>query len=136
MMDIMPAPHLIFNEWDKHGTCSGLSPRAYFDTIRKARQVVKVPPQYFDLKQALTVSPAEIEDAFIRANPTLAKDDMAIGCSRNWLSEVRSSVKGSEIPCLSAGRTAKLPARSPDHAARAWRVAGARHFRLMPAAMR
>ena len=89
MMDIMPAPHLIFNEWDKHGTCSGLSARAYFDTIRKARQVVKVPPQYFDLKQALTVSPAEIEDAFIKANPTLAKDDMAIGCSRNRLSEVR-----------------------------------------------
>jgi len=89
MMDIMPAPHLIFNEWDKHGTCSGLSARAYFDTIRKAQQVVKVPPQYFDLKQALTVSPAEIEDAFIKANPTLAKDDMAIGCSRNRLSEVR-----------------------------------------------
>ena len=89
MMDIMPAPHLIFNEWDKHGTCSGLSARAYFDTIRKAQQVVKVPPQYFDLKKALTVSPAEIEDAFIKANPTLAKDDMAIGCSRNRLSEVR-----------------------------------------------
>jgi len=28
MLDLMPAPHLIFNEWDKHGTCSGLAPRA------------------------------------------------------------------------------------------------------------
>ena len=27
MLDLMPAPGLIFNEWDKHGTCSGL-PRA------------------------------------------------------------------------------------------------------------
>ena len=25
MLDLMPAPGLIFNEWDKHGTCSGLT---------------------------------------------------------------------------------------------------------------
>ena len=30
MLDLMPAPHLIYNEWDKHGTWSGLAPRAYF----------------------------------------------------------------------------------------------------------
>ena len=36
MFDLMPAPHLIYNEWDKHGTGSGLAPRAYFDTVRKA----------------------------------------------------------------------------------------------------
>ena len=30
MLDLMPAPHLVYNEWDKHGTCSGLAPRAYF----------------------------------------------------------------------------------------------------------
>jgi len=33
MLDLMPAPRLIFHEWDRHGTCSGLSPRAYSDTI-------------------------------------------------------------------------------------------------------
>ena len=39
MLDLMPAPGLIYNEWDKHGTCSGLSARAYFETIRKARSL-------------------------------------------------------------------------------------------------
>jgi len=24
MLDLMPAPGLIYNEWDKHDTCSGL----------------------------------------------------------------------------------------------------------------
>ena len=43
MLDLMPAPGLIFNEWKKHGTCSGLGGRAYFETIRKARAAVKIP---------------------------------------------------------------------------------------------
>ena len=47
MLDLMPAPRLIFNEWDKHGTCSGLTPRAYFETVRKARAVVKIPPDLY-----------------------------------------------------------------------------------------
>ena len=72
MLDIMPAPRLIFHEWDRHGTCSGLSPRAYFETIRKARAVVKIPAEYIDLKAPLTVSPAEVEQAFANANPGLS----------------------------------------------------------------
>src|ERR1700749_323724 len=31
MLDVMPAPGLIFSEWKKHGTCSGLSARGYFE---------------------------------------------------------------------------------------------------------
>ncbi len=36
MLDLMPAPGLIYSEWDKHGTCSGLGARGYFETIRRA----------------------------------------------------------------------------------------------------
>src|ERR1051326_5416590 len=48
MLDLMPEPRLIFGEWDRHGTCSGLSARAYFDTVRRARAVVKIPPEYLN----------------------------------------------------------------------------------------
>jgi ribonuclease T2 len=89
MLDLMPAPRLIFNEWDKHGTCSGLSPRAYFETVRKARAVVKIPPEYIDLQQPLSVTPGAVADAFIKANPGLAPGDIGILCDRKRLTEVR-----------------------------------------------
>ena len=89
MLDLMPSPHLVFNEWDKHGTCSGLDAKAYFDTVRKARAAVTIPPGYADPQQTLTVAPGAVEDAFIKANPALPADGIAVTCSGKWLSEVR-----------------------------------------------
>ena len=89
MLDLMPAPGLIFNEWDKHGTCSGLSPRAYFETVRKARSAVKIPEEYLQLAEPKTVAPDEIEAAFIKANPGLSTSAIAVTCNKNRLSEVR-----------------------------------------------
>ena len=89
MLDLMPAPGLIYNEWDKHGTCSGLQQRAYFETIRKARAAVKIPPEFLDLADAKTVAPADIEDAFVRSNPGLTNAAVAVTCNRTRLSEVR-----------------------------------------------
>jgi len=89
MLDLMPAPGLIFNEWDKHGTCSGLPARGYFETIRKARAAVKIPPEYLQLSEQKTVAPAEIEDAFVKANPGLSPSAIAVTCNRTRLSEVR-----------------------------------------------
>src|SRR5215475_1578030 len=92
MLDLMPAPRLIFNEWDKHGTCSGLSPRAYFETVRKVRALVKIPDAYIDPKQVQTVTPDEVEEAFVAANPGLERDAIAVTCDSRRLSEVRICV--------------------------------------------
>jgi len=89
MLDLMPAPGLIFHEWDRHGTCSGLAPNAYFETIRKARAVVKIPPQYLDVSTALTVAPAEVEEAFVKANPGLKPEGLSISCGSRRLDEVK-----------------------------------------------
>ena len=89
MLDLMPAPPLIYNEWDKHGTCSGLSAQAYFDTIRKARAAIKIPGDYSDLQAPLTVAPEAVRDAFVKANPDLTPGAIAVECDNRRLTEVR-----------------------------------------------
>src|ERR1700704_5310835 len=89
MLDLMPAPGLIFSEWDKNGTCSGLAPRAYFEPIRKARSAVKIPPEYLELSAPKTVAPAEIEDAFVKVNPGLSTSAIGVTCDKTRLGEVR-----------------------------------------------
>jgi ribonuclease T2 len=89
MLDLMPAPGLIYNEWDKHGTCAGLGARAYFETIRKAYAAVKIPAEFSQLADPKTIAPAEIEDAFIKVNPGLSNSAIAVTCNRTRLSEVR-----------------------------------------------
>jgi ribonuclease T2 len=92
MLDLMPAPRLIFHQWDKHGTCSGLNPRVYFETLRKVRALVKIPDAYIDPKQLLTVAPDEVEEAFVNANAGLTRDAIAVTCDSRRLHEVRICV--------------------------------------------
>jgi ribonuclease T2 len=89
MLDLMPSPRLIFHEWDRHGTCSGLSPHAYFEVVRKARAVVKIPAEFIELDKPITVKPDEVADAFVKANAGLSRSDVAVTCDSKRLGEVR-----------------------------------------------
>jgi len=89
MLDLMPAPGLIFNEWDKHGTCSGMGARAYFEAIRKARAAVKIPEEFLELSEPRTIAPGELEEAFIKVNPGLSSSAISVTCGGQRLSEVR-----------------------------------------------
>jgi ribonuclease T2 len=89
MLDLMPAPRLIFNEWDKHGVCSGLPARGYFETVRKARAAVKIPAEFLEPKTVLHVTPEEVEEAFVKANPGLSRAGIAVTCGSTRLNEVR-----------------------------------------------
>ncbi len=89
MLDMMPAPRLVYHEWDTHGTCSGLSPSGYFDLVRKAREMIQIPEAYAAPKGQLVVAPDEVEEAFVKANPGLSRTGIAVTCDSRRLSEVR-----------------------------------------------
>jgi ribonuclease T2 len=139
MLDIMPAPGLIYHEWDQHGTCSGLGPREYFDVVRKAREKVRIPPQYSNPAVPLRVTPDQVMDAFVSANPGLSRDSITIDCDRRRLREVRICLtrelsfrdcsRSAERACRSerlimppvrGGRTTSAPGRSVVRVLAGW----------------
>src|SRR5260370_36961329 len=54
MIDLMPAPHLIFNELDHHDTRSGQPPPPSFDTARNPRPTAKSPLHHPDFHLPLS----------------------------------------------------------------------------------
>jgi ribonuclease T2 len=89
MLDLMPSPRLIFHEWDRHGTCSGLSQAAYFEAVRSARAVIKIPAEFIALDKPVTVKPDDLAAAFIKVNAGLPRGAIAVACDSKRLSEVR-----------------------------------------------
>jgi ribonuclease T2 len=89
MLDLMPSPQLVFHEWNRHGTCSGMTAKAYFEAVRKARAAVKIPSAYLQLAEPETVAPADVAAAFMQANPGLTAKAFAVACDKKRLTEVR-----------------------------------------------
>ena len=111
MLDLMPSPSLIFHEWDRHGTCSGLSPHVYFETVRKARAVVKIPSEYLALSNPITVTPDEVAVAFVKTNPGLPRGAVAVSCDGRRLTEVRVCL-GKDFSFHDCGETSRRACRA------------------------
>jgi ribonuclease T2 len=89
LYDLMPSSGLIRHQWRKHGSCSGLSQEDYFRLLRRARETVVVPPGFRRLDAYRTLSPGEVERAFLDANPGMAPEGVAPTCDRRYLREIR-----------------------------------------------
>ena len=92
MRDIMPSDKLIFNEYRKHGTCSGLGVDGYFALARRLYDQVRIPERFVGLTdERLMLSPGELVADFVAANPGLEPDMLAVDCggSGHRLREVR-----------------------------------------------
>ena len=86
---VYPDPGLARYEWRKHGTCSGLSPFAYFAAAKDARDAVTVPARFKDAHGDQHLAPADVVRAFTEANPRLRPGMLAAVCRRGTLEEVR-----------------------------------------------
>lgn len=89
VIDIMPSMGLIGHQWRKHGVCSGLSQADYFKVLRAARNRVMVPASFGVENLPTQIDALDAEDAFVAANPGLARDGIAVSCDRSRLRDVR-----------------------------------------------
>ena len=125
MLDLMPSPRLIFHEWDRHGTCSGLSQAAYFEAVRKARAVVKIPAEFVALDKPITVKPDDVAEAFVKANPGLSRAASGGRLRQQALERsARVPEQGFFVPRLRRGDAPRLQARQHRHAGGARRMNG------------
>lgn len=89
MADIMGSSGLAWYQWKKHGRCTGLDAKGYFDLTRSAAERIAVPAILHRLNRDVTLPARIVEDAFIEANPTLTRDSITVTCQNRALQEVR-----------------------------------------------
>lgn len=82
MLDIMPSERLVIHEFKKHGTCSGLQAEDYFGLSRRLFGQITVPARYAAAKSELHLTPKEITDDFLAANPQLTAAMISVDCAK------------------------------------------------------
>lgn len=88
MLSIMPDKKLIQHEWQKHGTCSGLSPEKYFNLAKEAYHTIQF-PDFFYSNEPVVKRNDEIKKALVQKNPTLRYDSIKTLNYKKQLTEIR-----------------------------------------------
>ena len=101
----MPSRRLVTHEWQTHGACTGLEPKAYFALADRAFAAVHVPPALAAPRAAQRMSSAALRDAFRNANPGLSDAMLTLHCSRGQLVEVRVCLDRDLAPRACGKRT-------------------------------
>ena len=89
MADIMGTSGLAWHQWNKHGTCSGLSSDDYYALSRLAYDRIARPEVLRTLDRAVSLPARLIEEAFLESNPDLAADGVTVTCKAGRIQEVR-----------------------------------------------
>jgi ribonuclease T2 len=86
---VYPSETLVAHEWQKHGTCSGLDPAAYFRAADEARRAVRIPAAFEPGARTQDTTARAVSRAIRDANPGLTQRGLAVVCSGPELAEVR-----------------------------------------------
>ncbi|MTH96942.1 ribonuclease T [Roseibium sp. RKSG952] len=86
--DIMLSYQQGAHEWKKHGSCTGLTPQAYFDLTRQAYEKINIPSMFSGQGPAREVSASAIKQAFFSDNKGLGPEGMSISCHDGYLAGI------------------------------------------------
>jgi ribonuclease T2 len=108
MIEIMPSAQLIQHEWQKHGTCSGLSQTEYFRSTRAAYTAIRIPERFRQPLQRVETTAAEVTREFTGSNPGFS---FTVNCRGRFVREVRTCVdKDLRARTCGAGVRSACPA--------------------------
>jgi len=101
MADIMGTGGLAWHQWNKHGSCTGLSASAYFALSRKAYALINRPAIFRKLDRTVKLPASVVEEAFMKANPVMERDGITITCRDGHIQEVRICLSQdlTPVPC-------------------------------------
>ncbi|TNC49374.1 ribonuclease T [Rubellimicrobium rubrum] len=89
MADITGTGGLAWHAWNKHGTCSGLSPQDYFALSREAYGDVAIPDVFERLPRPVELPASVVEEAFLKADARLRGNGVTVTCRDGHIQEVR-----------------------------------------------
>lgn len=89
LLALMPSLGLVRHQWKKHGTCHGPAPEAYADAVERAFARIRIPETLTAPAAQQSLSATELEAEFVRANPGLSLQAIALVCGTGRLNEVR-----------------------------------------------
>ncbi|MGJ8626129.1 MAG: ribonuclease T2 family protein [Sulfitobacter sp.] len=98
MADIMGTGGLAWHQWNKHGTCTGLSAQDYYALSRRAYATVTRPDIFRKLDRSVKLPASVVEDAFLKANPTFEPDGITITCRNGHIQEARLCLSRDLMP--------------------------------------
>jgi ribonuclease T2 len=94
LVDLMPKS-LAMEQWASGGVCTGLRAAAYFDLARDAIATVVIPPELTRPGVPERLTPRQIEQMFVAANPGMPADGLSVAC--------RQGVFAGVSVCLTRG---------------------------------
>ncbi len=89
-LDLIPDVSLIKHEWAKHGTCTTLSPDAFFSSARQAFTAVVIPDSFKRVDQQVMLAPDAILAMFYKSNPSFPQGSFALSCGGNKLTAIEA----------------------------------------------
>ncbi len=78
---LYPSDSLFEHEWQKHGTCSGLTPEQYLSLSQKLKESITIPVEFRAPARPIRMSAARFKHALVANNAALDESSLAVFCS-------------------------------------------------------
>jgi len=87
---LYPNDDLFDHEWEKHGTCTGLTPVEYLQAGKTLKAAVTVPAEFRSPEKPFRTTMDQLKSLFVQANPGYSTNGIEVSCSSSgkYLKEI------------------------------------------------